>query len=76
MPPQGVSNMSRLRLLVLLTLLSPATIAASIAAYRQWARDGFEHPKPPEWLKDAQPKKERGPGNLTEKTLGRHRKPE
>jgi hypothetical protein len=68
--------MSRLRHLVLLALLSPAIIAASIAGYRKWASDGFEDPKPPEWLKDAQPKKDRRPGNLMEKTLGRHRKPE
>jgi hypothetical protein len=68
--------MSRLRTLVLLPLLSPAILSASVAGYRKWASDGFEDPKPPEWLKDAQPKKDSGPGNLMEKTLGRYRKPE
>jgi hypothetical protein len=73
-PPHGASNMSRLRQPVLLALFSPAIITAWIAGYRKWASDGFEDPKPPEWLKDAQPKRERGPGNLMEKTLCRHRK--
>ena len=67
--------MSRLRLLVLLALLSPAIITASIAGYRKWASDGFEDPKPPEWLKDAQPKKDSGLGSLMEKTLDQHRRP-
>ena len=67
--------MSRLRAFLLLALLSPAILAASVAGYRKWASDGFEDPKPPEWLKDAQPKKDRGPGNLMEKTLDQHRRP-
>jgi hypothetical protein len=58
------------------TAATSAILAASIAGYRKWESDDFEDPKPPEWLKDAQPKKDRGPGNLMEKTLGRHRKPE
>jgi hypothetical protein len=66
--------MSHLRTLVLLAFLSPAILATSVAGYRKWASDGFEDPKLPEWLKDAQPKKDSGPGNLMEKTLGRHRR--
>jgi hypothetical protein len=58
--------MSRLRYLILFTLLSPAIVAASIAGYRQWVRQGFEDPKPPEWLDKAK-KPGDGPKNRMEK---------
>jgi hypothetical protein len=47
-------------------LLSPAIITASIAGYRQWASQGFEDPKPPEWLEKAR-KPGDGPRNFMEK---------
>jgi hypothetical protein len=58
--------MSRLRYLVLFILLSPAIITASIAGYREWARDGFEDPKLPEWFDNAK-KPGDGPKNFMEK---------